>query len=115
MRDKIEAIVGLSPMQEGMLFHTLSAPSDGIYIQQLVMRISGELVVPTFEQAWVQVVARHQALRSAFVWESPNKPLQIVLREAPLPSRTEDWRDLPEPVRLQRLDELVRRDRVEGF
>ncbi|HEX4422954.1 MAG TPA: amino acid adenylation domain-containing protein, partial [Kofleriaceae bacterium] len=115
MRDKIESIVALSPMQEGMLFHTLSAPSDGIYIQQLVMRISGELAVQTFEQAWAQAVARHQALRSAFVWESTDKPLQIVFREAPLPSRTEDWRDLPEPERRQRWDEFVERDRVEGF
>jgi amino acid adenylation domain-containing protein len=115
VRDKIEAIVNLSPMQEGMLFHTLSAPDEGVYIQQLVMRIAGELQIPIFEKAWSKVVARHQALRSAFVWESADKPLQVVFRDVPLPSRLEDWRAEPEPVRLQRWQELADADRVQGF
>lgn len=115
MRDNIEKILSLTPMQEGMLFHTLASNEEGMYVQQLVLRVKGELDVPRFEKAWARVVSRHQALRSAFVWESAEKPLQVVFRDVALASRTEDWRAEPEEVRRQRWQELVARDRTTGF
>ena len=32
---QIEAIYPLSPMQQGMLFHTIYEPQSGVYLQQL--------------------------------------------------------------------------------
>ena len=39
-------------------------------------------------------VARHTMLRTAFVDDGGDQPLQIVLRSAPLPWREEDWRGI---------------------
>lgn len=114
-RDHIENILSLSPMQEGMLFHTLAASEPGMYIQQLVLRIAGPLDVAAFEKAWAQVVARHQALRSAFVWESAEKPLQVIFRQAAVRVRHEDWRGEAEAARADRLHALVEADRTQGF
>jgi amino acid adenylation domain-containing protein len=100
-------------MQEGMLFHTLAATEEGMYIQQLVLRVVGDLKVEAFEMAWSRVVARHQALRSAFVWESAEKPLQVIFRKVTLASRHEDWRS--DPSRAERLRELVEADRTQSF
>ena len=37
----IESIYALSPMQEGLLFHTLYAPNSGVYIEQILLTFSG--------------------------------------------------------------------------
>jgi amino acid adenylation domain-containing protein len=115
MNENIESILGLSPMQEGMLFHTLAASAEGMYVQQLVLRIRGELDRSAFEQAWTRVVARHQALRSAFVWESAATPLQVVFRTVELTPRQEDWSAAPEAEREARWRALVEADRRQDF
>jgi hypothetical protein len=38
----------LSPLQEGMLFHTLDAPRSGVYVLQLVGALHEELNCPAF-------------------------------------------------------------------
>ena len=94
MRDNIQSILAMSPMQEGMLFHTLAASTSGMYVQQLVMRLGGDLDVDLFHKAWARIVERHQALRSAFIWESAERPLQVVFRNVPLAcdiGKTGEW------------------------
>jgi hypothetical protein len=76
----IEAAYPLSPMQHGMLFHTLYEPESGMYFEQLSCTLDGNLNVLAFQQAWQQVVDRHPVLRTAFVWNKIEKPLQVVGR-----------------------------------
>src|SRR6185312_176316 len=76
-KNNTEAIYPLSPMQQGMLFHTLYAPQTGVYIQQLNYALTGNLDVPAFERAWLHVVERHQILRTLFVWEHLDKPKSV--------------------------------------
>ena len=45
----IESIYPLSPLQEGLLFESLLAPESGVYFQQIVLTLVGDL------QATVQV------------------------------------------------------------
>ncbi|MCP4656935.1 MAG: non-ribosomal peptide synthetase, partial [bacterium] len=46
-----EAIYALSPVQHGMLFHSLYAPDSGVYGVQLSVRLRGELDGSMFAQA----------------------------------------------------------------
>jgi len=62
----IEDVYPLSPMQQGMLFHSLFAPASGVYIQQPNYELHGNLDISAFERAW-QVVDRHPILRTACV------------------------------------------------
>src|SRR5262245_23149688 len=68
----------LSPMQQGLLFLTLSASQPGIYIQQMVCSLHESLDVPLFLRAWQAVIKRHAALRTALEWEEHEKPMQVV-------------------------------------
>lgn len=68
-----------------------------------------------FTQAWNTVVAAHPVLRTAFVWDDVDEPMQVVLREVDLPVRIEDWRDLAPEARESRLEALLAQDRREGF
>lgn len=64
--ENIADIYELSPMQQGMLFHTLYAPKSGVYFEQRNCILHGKLNVTAFKQAWQQVVARHPVLRTSF-------------------------------------------------
>lgn len=78
MEYQIEDIYELSPMQQGILFHTLYEPQSGIYFEQLTLALHGHLNPSAFKRAWQQVVDRYPILRTSFYWEELDKPLQAV-------------------------------------
>jgi surfactin family lipopeptide synthetase C len=89
----LEDIYELSPLQQGILFHSICEPETGVYFIQLCYRLRGNLNLAAFEQAWQQVVARHTILRTAFYWEKLEKPLQVVYKQVPVRIEQEDWRE----------------------
>ena len=105
----------LSPMQQGMLFHSLYAEQAGIYVQQLVCRLREELNVPAFESAWLKVLERHQILRTSFQLEGDNVPLQEVHLQIELPLEQHDWRALSARDCDERLKTYLESDRRRGF
>ncbi|WP_315799640.1 non-ribosomal peptide synthetase, partial [Bradyrhizobium sp. SZCCHNR1002] len=105
----------LSPLQRGLLFHSLYEPDAAVYVISLACRLQGTLDREAFEQAWRLVVARHAVLRTAFVGHELDRPQQVVLREAALPFRHEDWRHLPATEQDERFAELQRSERGRGF
>ncbi|HIP70665.1 MAG TPA: non-ribosomal peptide synthetase, partial [Anaerolineae bacterium] len=113
--NQIADIYPLSPMQQGMLFHSLYAPETGNYHEQSAWKIEGKLDVDLFAQAWRAVINRHTALRTAFVWEELDEPLQIVYRQLDAPLTELDWRDVPAAEQAARLEQFLAADRAEGF
>src|SRR5213593_1152318 len=112
--EKIEAIYHLSPVQQGMLFHSLYAPGSGVYVEQLSCTLQGELKVPAFERAWQRVVDRHPILRTAFVWEEMDEPVQVVQGQTRLGVEHLDWRVLSPASREERWEEFLQTDRRRG-
>jgi hypothetical protein len=112
----IEDIYELSPMQQGLLFHTLLAPHTAEYFEQISCTLGGDaLDVPAWKRAWQEVVNRHPVLRTAFYWEELEKPVQVVQRRAELPVTEEDWRGLSDAEQHERLDAFLETDRTKGF
>ncbi|MBP5968581.1 non-ribosomal peptide synthase/polyketide synthase [Pseudomonas iridis] len=90
---RIEDIYPLSPMQEGMLFHTLSDNGSSLYVNQISLPVGG-LDVERFRKAWEAVIERQAILRTSFHWhDGLAKPLQVVQRQAALDLQVLDWRD----------------------
>ena len=52
--ENLETIYRLSPVQEGILFHALNEPENGLYVRHLVAELSGKLEVERFKQALVE-------------------------------------------------------------
>uniref|UniRef100_A0A2P1CYX5 AptB n=1 Tax=Fischerella sp. CENA298 TaxID=1622126 RepID=A0A2P1CYX5_9CYAN len=111
----IEDLYELSPMQQGMLFHTLYAPESEVYFEQLLCILSGKLNFSAFQKAWEQVVARHSVLRSSFYWEEIEKPLQMVSKQVNLPWVQLDWRHLTPDEQQKHLEEFLSSDRQKKF
>ncbi|NET65458.1 MAG: amino acid adenylation domain-containing protein [Moorea sp. SIO1G6] len=114
-KNNIESIYPLSPMQEGLLFHTLSDPNSGVYLEQILLTLSGQVNQETLKQSWQQVVQRHGVLRTMFVWEGRKQPLQVVRKQVDLPWSYLDWQDLSSTEQQQKLEEFLREDREKGF
>ncbi|HEY4464928.1 MAG TPA: condensation domain-containing protein, partial [Streptosporangiaceae bacterium] len=109
----IDDIWPLTPLQAGMLFHTLVEP--GMYLGQASLIVDGASDPEALSQAWQQVVDRTPALRAGVVWEGVAEPLQVIHSQVTLPVTRHDWRSLPEHERDQRLAQLLAGDRAAGL
>jgi amino acid adenylation domain-containing protein len=114
-KPNLEDVYGLSPMQQGMLFHTLYDPDRDLYFEQCVVTFGGKLDQENFARAWQRVAARHSILRTSFHWEGLEKPVQVVHSEVDVSLRFLDWSDLPAPVQRSRFDAFIQDDRRKSF
>ncbi|WP_296188800.1 non-ribosomal peptide synthase/polyketide synthase [Pseudomonas sp. UBA1879] len=94
----IEQLYPLTPMQQGLLFHSeLSAVQSGddardLYINQVALDID-HLPLARFKSAWTSAVQRHPILRAAFLRLSGSQqPVQLIRRDAMLAVRELDLR-----------------------
>jgi amino acid adenylation domain-containing protein len=113
--NNVKDIYPLSPIQQGILFHTLYAPEAGEYIMQMVCTLRGDVDASAFELAWQRVVDRHEVLRTAFVWEGFDEPLQVVRRQVRLPWDQQDWRDNSAVEQEEMLQAFFKADRQRSF
>ncbi len=109
----IEDIYPLSPMQQGMLFHTLYEQGTGSYINQLCVDVDG-LDPERFRAAWQATLDAHDILRSGFLWQGElPEQLQIIHRRLELPYTVLDWRARTDIA--QALKDFTAADLAQGF
>ncbi len=113
--DNIQDIYELSPLQQGILFHSLYAPESAVYFVQLCYSLKGNLNILAFEQAWQEVVNHHTILRTAFYGENLEKPLQVVHREAKISLIQHDWQNINPNEQPQKLQAFLESDRTANF
>ncbi|MFC7589483.1 amino acid adenylation domain-containing protein [Nonomuraea antimicrobica] len=76
----VEDVYPLTPMQVGMLFHSLVTPGSGAYHNQLVLRVGGVRRPEDLGAAWQRAVDRTPVLRSSVAWQQVSEPVQVVHR-----------------------------------
>ncbi|KPG85161.1 non-ribosomal peptide synthetase [Pseudomonas sp. RIT-PI-o] len=81
----VQDIYPLTPLQEGILYHHVSAQHGDPYVMQAHFAFSGAQRLQAFVDALQTVIDRHDILRTAVFWEGLDTPLQVVMREARLP------------------------------
>lgn len=86
-------LYGLSPMQEGMLFHALYDDGSEYYFEQMTCSIKGQLDPAVLEQSMNTLMDRYDILRTIFLHEGYERPIQVVLRERKVNFRFLDVRE----------------------
>ncbi len=113
--ENIEDIYPLTPMQEGLLLHTLLEPGTGIYYMQDRYQINSPIDPQRFAEAWQQVVARHEALRASFSWNAGEAMRQVIHKPGPVEVDFIDWSEEDETEHDNRLQALLKTEREAGF
>ena len=104
----------LSPMQQGMLFHSLSSPR-GVDVEQIFCALHEDLNAAAFQSAWRRAVARHAALRTSFHWQDSTEPRQQVHPQVELEFSRQDWSSVSESKRKALFSGWLESDRQRGF
>ncbi|HEX4494606.1 MAG TPA: amino acid adenylation domain-containing protein, partial [Thermoanaerobaculia bacterium] len=107
----VEDIYPLAPLQSGMLFHSLMDPESGVYVNQVTCTLPADLDSRLFRQAWERLVQRHGILRTAFLWDGLDEPVQVVRKTVSLPWQELDWHGLPAEEQKRRVEALRHDDR----
>ncbi|HEV3105334.1 MAG TPA: condensation domain-containing protein, partial [Trinickia sp.] len=80
----VQDIYPLGPLQQGMLYHHLSATQGDPYVLHTLFSFDSRERLERFAEGLRFVVGRHDVLRTAVVWEGVRTPVQVVWREAAL-------------------------------
>jgi amino acid adenylation domain-containing protein len=110
----VEAVYPLSPIQQGILFHSVLARDTDPYVGQIGITLTGRLDLPAFERSWQAVVDRHPILRTVFTSERRGRALQVVLKSVPIELRHSDWRHLDTAAQQRQMERLLAEDRARG-
>jgi len=98
----VQDIYPLAPLQEGILYHHLSAVKGDPYLLQSCLAFDSIERFQGFAAALHQVMARHDILRTSIVWQGLAAPVQVVWRRAELPVQAVAL----EPAQGQAIDQL---------
>ena len=120
--DHIQDLYPLTPTQQGMLFHSIAEPNHGVYIIQVSFTLRGKLDQKILSEAWQELIQRHDVLRTAFVWEKVETPMQVVGKKATFPFEhhywEEDYREAGSPADLSewpQYQDWLKEDRERDF
>ncbi|VVJ19160.1 Polyketide synthase modules and related proteins [Amycolatopsis camponoti] len=111
----VEDIYPLTPLQAGMVFHSLVDRDSSAYFDQFRLRLAGVRDPRALAEAWQRVVDRTPILRSSMVWDGVDEPLQRVHRHVRVPVGQHDWRGRAESEQGAALVSLLQADQAAGM
>jgi len=112
--DRVVSVYPLSPLQEGMLFHSIYGEATGTYVNQFSCDFY-QLDEQSFAKAWSYLQQNHTILRSAFFYKEMATPFQVVYHDAPIPIERLDLSDWAGVELENRIEEFLIEDRTKGF
>ncbi len=115
MNKNIQAIYPLTPLQEGILYHTIEMPNSDIYFQQFSCGIEHLDDPEKWHQSWQTVAQSHAIMRTLFTWSNRPQPLQIVRERVTLPWHELNWSEYSSLQQGEKWASLMQRDRDLGF
>lgn len=111
-KSNIKNIYSLTPMQEGMLFHSVSEQTSA-YNVQIVFTLKGEVDKGRMEKAINLLISKYDTFRSVFSFKKSEKPRQIVLKERKLSVYYEDISQLDDQEKF--IDNFKKEERSKVF
>ncbi len=112
--DGLEDIYELTPVQHGLLFHSLYEPRSSVYLEQVLCALRGGIDSTLLQQAFARLVERHAVMRTAYHWQGFKKPLQVVMKRVDVPWQTMDVRACGPGEQRRRMEEWLADDRTRG-
>lgn len=114
-KDTISDLYQLTPMQEGILFHSLYDESSKAYTEQFTFDFPEGLDEKAFKDAWQYIVKTHDILRTSFFYDQLSIPVQVVNNKGNLPIEIVDYSTLTEEEEAKAIQEFLEEDYKKSF
>ncbi|MDW7617945.1 amino acid adenylation domain-containing protein, partial [Peribacillus simplex] len=111
----IKDVYPLTPMQEGMLFHSLLDNKSTAYFEQKSFTSKGGVNVDILEKSFNKLIERYDILRTVIVHENVRSPKQVILKERKESINYEDISGLTEEMKSEYIERYQLEDRKKGF
>ncbi len=111
----IQKAYGLTYLQQGMLFHYLLRKGDGAYFDQFEIAISGKVNIDYLQMSLDMIVKRYDVLRTVFVYEKMDKPVQAILKHNFNRIIYFDLADMNESNQIRYIESFLKEDKERGF
>ncbi|MFF2119417.1 non-ribosomal peptide synthase/polyketide synthase [Kitasatospora sp. NPDC058184] len=105
----------LTPMQAGMLFHSLLDPDGDTYVNQVQLVLDGVTDPHALAEAWQRTADANAILRTRLSWQDGAEPLQVVQHRAAVPVAHHDWTGRPAEQVERDTARLLAEDRAAGI
>ncbi|MEK4077793.1 amino acid adenylation domain-containing protein [Paenibacillus sp. FSL M7-0656] len=117
MSDKltIAGVYNLTPMQEGMLFHSYLNPDSAAYFEQFSCTVSGRLDALILEKSFNVLIDKYDVLRLNFIHENTKNPKQVVFKKRVMPVFYENLSSFGEMEQEQYIRRYIQEDQKKGF
>ncbi|WP_426454525.1 amino acid adenylation domain-containing protein [Paenibacillus sp. S-38] len=112
---ELENVFPLSPMQQGILFHTLLRPQSNAYCEQSTFVLRGSFDIPTFAESLEALMQRHEVLRTNFYTDWWKEPVQAVFRRKRSDLHVEDVRHMAGDEQDVYVHQFMQTNRARGF
>ena len=111
----ISDIYALTPLQEGLLFHSLYEENTSAYIVQFQCDLVGTFSKASFDKAWAYLLEKHTILRTAIFTEALDLPVQCVYDRVKMPVTEIDYSKLSEEAKNKAVATFLENERTSGF
>ncbi|KAF6614189.1 amino acid adenylation domain-containing protein, partial [Paenibacillus sp. EKM101P] len=112
---QIQSIFRLTPMQQGILFHSLLDQTSYAYFEQVSLTLNGLLEVELLDRSLSVLFERHEILRSNVFHVNIEEPKLIVFRQKHPAIHFEDISSLTQSDQVAYIEQFVQRDKANGF
>lgn len=113
MSKNVEKIYTLSPMQKGMVYHSLLNKNSTEYILQYSASFKGALNIENAKVAIELLSLKHEVLRTAFTgFENDSELFQVILKNRSPEIQFINYSDFQNN---QSIEEIIKHDLIRGF
>ena len=109
----LDNIYPQTPIQQGMVFHSLYNPED--YLTQIDWLLKGALNVTALQSAWNGLLAQFDILRTSFRQTLSGTAIQCLHQQLNIPWTVLDWQDLSPENQQQAYQQLRQNDQQQPF
>uniref|UniRef100_UPI001CFD4E9F condensation domain-containing protein n=1 Tax=Priestia aryabhattai TaxID=412384 RepID=UPI001CFD4E9F len=114
-QNEILKVYPLSPLQEGILFHSLLNEKTNLYFEQLALSINNDLQIEKIEQAFNIIIDKFDIFRTLFIYKNIRRPRQVVLKKRPSDIKFQNLANLTKEQQIQYIESFKNQDKKEGF
>ncbi|WP_025715726.1 non-ribosomal peptide synthetase [Paenibacillus sp. 1-18] len=114
-KSNIQDMYELTPMQKGILYHSMKDDQQNSYYVQGYAQLEGTINPHILEKGFNFVIQKHDVLRTAFVQEKLKQPIQIVLKHREAKLEVQDITHLNETDQELFLERYKEEDRAKPY